>query len=115
MKCPRDVHLEYVAGLAPAEPGYRRIRIEPHIGGGLTSAALSIDTAYGVASSSWRIEDDTIHLQVTVPPGTMADVRIAGMDEVVGVGDHRWESRSRDFCLRSGERNPEPRGDGRRP
>ncbi len=36
-----------VAGLAPAEPGYRRIRFAPQPGGGLTHASATQRTPYG--------------------------------------------------------------------
>jgi alpha-L-rhamnosidase len=39
-----------VAGLAPASPGYRRLRIAPRPGGGLTHASARLDTPYGQAS-----------------------------------------------------------------
>ena len=43
-----------VAGLAPAEPGYRRILVRPVPGGGLTSAAARHETPYGEAAVAWR-------------------------------------------------------------
>ena len=47
-----------IGGLAPAAPGYRRIRFAPRPGGGLTSASARQLTPYGEASISWRVEDD---------------------------------------------------------
>ena len=41
-----------VAGLAPAEPGYRRLRVEPRPGGGLTHANARLRTPYGLAEVS---------------------------------------------------------------
>jgi len=81
---------EYVAGLAPVEPGYRRIRVEPHIGGGLTSASVHIETPYGSAASTWSIENGELRLEVTVPAGVSAEIRLGSLDDVVGAGDHRW-------------------------
>ena len=41
-----------VAGLAPAAPGYRRLRVAPQPGPGITSAAATHETPYGTASVS---------------------------------------------------------------
>ena len=82
-----------VAGLAPAEPGYRRIQIRPLPGGGLTSAAARHDTPYGSAASAWRIEGEEIEVTATVPPNTTATVTLPGADGEpieVGSGTHRW-------------------------
>src|SRR5689334_2547698 len=44
-----------VAGLAPAAPGYRRLRVAPQPLPGLTCAAATLDTPYGLASTQWSI------------------------------------------------------------
>ena len=41
-----------VGGIAPAEPGYRTVRVAPRPGGGLTWAKTSLDTRHGRSSSS---------------------------------------------------------------
>jgi alpha-L-rhamnosidase len=57
-------------------PGYKHIRIEPHIGGGLTSASASLQTYYGNASSGWKIEENKIILNIEIPANTKATVLI---------------------------------------
>jgi alpha-L-rhamnosidase len=72
----------YVAGIRPDpdDVAYRRFRIEPLPGAGLTSAEAVHDSPYGRIESSWRIdanvEPPTFELTTTVPPGTTADVRL---------------------------------------
>jgi alpha-L-rhamnosidase len=61
---------ESVAGLAPAAPGYREVRIAPQPGGGLTRAAASLDTEYGLASVGWSLDGPTLTVAVVLPPGT---------------------------------------------
>ncbi|GAA4939069.1 alpha-L-rhamnosidase [Nonomuraea thailandensis] len=81
-----------VAGLAPAEPGYRRLRIAPRPGGGLTHAAASLDTPYGPASVSWSRKDGALTVTATVPPGTTAEVDLPGATtQEVGAGSHTFE------------------------
>ncbi|MEO6730420.1 MAG: family 78 glycoside hydrolase catalytic domain [Ferruginibacter sp.] len=62
-------------------PGYRHIRIKPHIGGNLTFAKADLQTNYGVVSSHWRIENSTTFLDVQVPPNTTATIYIPAKDE----------------------------------
>jgi alpha-L-rhamnosidase len=69
-----DFLYRYVAGLAPAAPGYQALLIAPRTGGGLTSAAATYQTPCGTARSSWSIASGTVTLQVTVPANVTATV-----------------------------------------
>jgi len=62
----------------PAGPGYRRSRIAPRPGAGLTSASASLETAYGTLQSAWRLEGQRFVLDVTVPANTSAEVTLWG-------------------------------------
>ena len=66
----------YVAGIRPLDdrPGYRRFQVRPRAGGGLTWAEGVHDSPYGRIESSWRLHGEQLHLTVTVPPGTTAEV-----------------------------------------
>ncbi len=64
-----------IGGLAPAEPGDRRLGICPHPGGGLTHARTSHLTPYGLAACEWRVEEGKLELDVVVPPNTTAESR----------------------------------------
>lgn len=64
-----------VAGLAPAAPGYQRLRIAPQPPRrGLTHASATLQTPYGTASSAWTLADGQIELRIAVPVGATADV-----------------------------------------
>ncbi|MFK4762502.1 family 78 glycoside hydrolase catalytic domain [Microbacterium sp. ZW T5_45] len=63
-----------VAGLVPAEPGYRVARIAPRPAAGLEHATASIDTPYGRLAIDWRVEGDTFHATVMVPFGATAEL-----------------------------------------
>ncbi|MEU4016975.1 family 78 glycoside hydrolase catalytic domain [Microbacterium sp. NPDC028030] len=78
-----------LAGIAPAAPGYRRIRFAPRPGGGLTHAAAVQLTPYGEASISWRIEQDALLVDLVVPVGTTAELDVPGLGiEELGHGAH---------------------------
>jgi len=78
-----------VAGLAPAAPGYRRIRFAPRPGGGLTYASAQHVTPYGEASIHWRLEDGALRVNILVPVGATAVLEVDGNDpEEFGHGTH---------------------------
>jgi len=75
-----------VAGLDTDEegPGYKKIRVQPHIGGNLTHAGATLETYYGKAGSSWSISNDSLELNVIIPVNTRATVVIpAGSAEEI--------------------------------
>jgi alpha-L-rhamnosidase len=79
-----------VAGLAPAAPGYRRLRVAPRPGGGLTRASARHATPYGEAAVAWRIDGDALVVDAAVPVGTTAEVDLPGLRTEVGAGSHTW-------------------------
>jgi alpha-L-rhamnosidase len=77
-----------VAGIEAAEPGYKRIRIHPMPGGGLTSARATYESVHGPIASAWEQADGVMRLSVTVPANTSAVVTLPGaaMDAVTEGG-----------------------------
>lgn len=67
-----------VAGLDTEKgvPGYKKIVVKPHIGGGLTEAAAELLTPYGKLVSSWKTEPGFSTLHVEVPPNTTATIYV---------------------------------------
>ena len=65
-----------IAGISPAEPGYRKSVIAPLPGGGLTSGRGTLQTVYGTLGSSWQQATDGLIMNVTVPVNTTAEVRV---------------------------------------
>jgi alpha-L-rhamnosidase len=82
-----------VAGLSPAAPGYRRLRVAPRPGGDLTGASAELDTPYGPASVTWTLTGETLTVTACVPAGTVAEVDLPfpGADVIeVGAGTHTF-------------------------
>ncbi|WP_088312523.1 alpha-L-rhamnosidase, partial [Kineosporia sp. R_H_3] len=58
-----------IGGIEPLEPGYRRIRVAPRPGGGITWAKASLRTPHGEVRVSWSVgADGALDLDVEAPP-----------------------------------------------
>ncbi|GAA1671666.1 glycoside hydrolase family 78 protein [Glycomyces endophyticus] len=80
-----------VAGLAPLEPGYRRIAVAPVPLAGLDRASAHLETPYGPAEVGWEAEGGRVLVHAAVPPNTTALVTLPGREPVeVGSGEHEW-------------------------
>ena len=80
-----------LAGIAPASPGYKTIRMAPVFPKGLDSLHASYDTPYGTVESRWQRKDNHITWDITVPPNTRALVRLpSGEERQVGSGDYHF-------------------------
>ena len=81
-----------VAGLAPAEPGYRRLHVEPLPGPGLDWARSRHDTPYGTAEAGWRRDGGSITVSAVVPANATATIVLPDGTPPfeVGSGSHEW-------------------------
>lgn len=81
-----------IGGIAPAEPGYRRIAIRPYPGGGLTYAHTRHLTPYGLVECYWEIKAGQFDLRVVVPPNTSVQVTLPGNESTsIEVGSGTWQ------------------------
>jgi hypothetical protein len=60
--------LATVAGIEPAEPGFAKVRIAPHLGS-LTSLTAAVPTPRGTVSVKYSRSGDTLTADVTLPDG----------------------------------------------
>jgi alpha-L-rhamnosidase len=97
-----------VAGLAPAEPGYRTVRLAPRPLPGFTHASARHETPYGLASVAWHRNGDTVTVDATVPANTTAEVSLPGTDDTltVGSGEHSWAVTLPDVVATPGDVGP---------
>ena len=62
-------------GIREAAPGFKKIIIRPHPGGGFTGMQASTLTPYGKVAAKWTAEDDVLKtLVVEIPVNTTAEV-----------------------------------------
>jgi alpha-L-rhamnosidase len=66
----------YIAGIGidPQAPGYKHFFLQPHHGGGLTSASAQLKTLYGTIKSEWKLENGIMSYSCVIPPNTSATV-----------------------------------------
>ena len=65
-----------LAGISPAETGYRQITIKPCVVGDLRFANASVKTVRGKTSSSWEKTDNSFRLEVAIPVNSEARVSV---------------------------------------
>jgi alpha-L-rhamnosidase len=82
----------------PKNPGYERIRIQPEMVRDLHYASASIDTVRGRVASAWQREPGRTRLEVTIPPGSTAEIYLptfGNADVTVEEGGHTvWKGRA---------------------
>jgi|ERR1039458_3379888 alpha-L-rhamnosidase len=69
-----------LAGIRPAQPGYKTILIQPVFPKGLTSVTCTLHTVMGEIVSNWWMLDDRIVEEVTIPPNATAVVSVPTTD-----------------------------------
>jgi alpha-L-rhamnosidase len=86
----------YVGGLQLLDdPAYRRFRVQPQPGGGITWATTAHESPYGRIEVAWRITADLLVVDVTVPPGTVAEVVLPdGSSREAEPGAHTFQMTS---------------------
>ena len=71
-----------IGGLQALEPGYRRVRVAPRPGGGITWASTSLETRHGEVAVRWRLEDDRLTVDVELPGGVSGVLSLPGEGDV---------------------------------
>lgn len=71
-----------IAGIDTDEknPGYKMIRIKPHIGKGLSHAKAELETYYGKVVSGWDTGRGKLVMHVEIPANTTAEIYIPTTD-----------------------------------
>mgnify|MGYP000601195014 CR=1 FL=1 len=65
-----------IAGLNPAQPGYKHVHLAPQPGGGLNYARATLKTPYGTIISDWKMSDSEFSYTVVIPPNTRSTVTL---------------------------------------
>lgn len=72
-----------VAGLTidPENPGYKKIIIKPYITNQLQYAKAELNSVYGKIISGWKIKDNTILMNISIPANTTAKIYFPSANE----------------------------------
>ncbi|MET9762286.1 alpha-L-rhamnosidase [Streptomyces sp. NPDC006372] len=65
-----------IAGIAPGEPGYRKVLVRPRPGGSLKRAQGRLNSVRGPISTRWTLDGEKFSLSLGVPANTTAEVWI---------------------------------------
>ncbi len=85
-----EFYYQYILGIKPLEPGFRKIKIQPYPDrrlGGVSGTYLS---RAGEIKSAWRYEGNTLKIRISVPVEAEIDLP-DGRVEKVGKGDYAYE------------------------
>jgi alpha-L-rhamnosidase len=67
---------EYLAGIRPEQPGFKRLIMKPFPVGDLNHVRASCLTPYGTVFSEWNVESNAFNWRITIPANTQATVYI---------------------------------------
>ena len=67
-----------VGGIAPAAPGYQQVSLAPRPQSSLTSSSTSLETGYGKITLAWRIVDNNLVGELSIPFGVEATFDLLG-------------------------------------
>ena len=65
-----------VGGISAEKYGYKQIKIQPIVQDGISSAKTSYDCIYGKIATDWKVSDNSLTLNVSIPVNTTATVYI---------------------------------------
>lgn len=83
-----------VLGVEPVEGGYRRFRVRPVLGGGITWARGSVQTPYGQISVHWEREGDLFSIHVEVPVSATCELFLPGEKPILlESGQHSYSEK----------------------
>ena len=85
---PDSTFYSRLAGIRPAQPGYKEILIRPAFPKGLTSVSCSLRTVMGEVVSNWKVQNGFVQ-EITIPPNATAIVYVP----TINVGEIRETGR----------------------
>ena len=88
--CIGDWIYRHIGGLHRMSAGWSRIEYAPDFGCGLDSAKCSHKTPYGLAACQWENVDGEAVVEVTVPDGVEAYIKLPGLEQKLKAGIHAF-------------------------
>ena len=80
-----------IGGIVNEAPGWRRIGFQPLVTCPLcTSAQTTVPTAHGLIQAEWSRAGQVATVELHLPEGVEADIRLPGVKESISAGSRRW-------------------------
>lgn len=80
-----------IAGIEAIEGGYKRFKVKPLLGGGLTHAKAKLNTSYGEIKVHWTLKEEVFSIHVRVPVNTLCEVILpSGYSKTIDSGDYHF-------------------------
>lgn len=81
---------ENIGGIKRAEPGFKKIVIQPMLTDQLNWAKTSYESIHGRIAVEWEQEKGNVLLKVEIPPNTTATIHVPGQSDPVNVGSGNY-------------------------
>ncbi len=65
-----------IAGLTPLLPGWKSVKVRPHVLGDLAHAEARIETVSGRVAAAWTRSDDAFSLEISLPAGARGEAHV---------------------------------------
>ena len=79
---------QYICGIRPLEPGFKKVCIEPHPDRRLGFAKLHLNTSSGTYEVKWSYENGTLQYEFLIPFDCEATVCVEGYTLHYQCGQH---------------------------
>jgi hypothetical protein len=80
--------MQIIGGVRQTAPQWKRVDFAPVFVG--ETGGCTVPTAAGPISSAWRRDGDTVEVELTLPRGTTASVRLPDRPPLKVTGRQRW-------------------------
>jgi hypothetical protein len=80
--------MQIVGGVRQAAAQWRRVEFSPEFIG--ESGGTTVPTPQGPIISAWQRTGATVEVELALPRGVTAQVRLPGLAPVKATGRHRW-------------------------
>ncbi len=86
-----ETFYSHIAGIRNIKDGYKKFTVAPEIGCGLEWAKAFINSPQGKIRCEWKKENGKIAVEIEIPEGATAEIRLPGINETVPGGIYRHE------------------------
>lgn len=83
-------------------PGFQKVVIAPHIGGGLSWLQASYDSVYGTISVGWEVKDTVVTVKIEIPCNATASICLQETAKVLKTDGLSFKKKGLEFAAEAG-------------